>query len=658
MTHRTLSFCLPFLLFLASCSHSTTQDQNLQNPTTRQVAGDNEEQDWILQLPGADEAGDYLPLVTEKVARILKKQPTDAAVTQKAQRISRYVSFMMKGCSETKGKTVKNCNKQDGPQKLLSRLFKSSTQFIFCPSLNDVACLERIPEIPIQAGYRVENPALGLGNAKRLNVKLDDISEYSFTEQIFVPDQKVDLTKTMAALLARKIEADGRSAIYGAVYGIDDHNESMKSVYDALIGQINAGVDVKAVFDQEIKDRAKIRARGDLLPFIFSYKRPPQKDIDRWIFSPFSPPGPTRIIDQTVLPFQYNGGTQGLILALSRNAKNAEDAKGRIEWPDDGIMHNKFFVFKNQNNMSVWTGTANVSQTCMGRERNSNMSFYVKNNDIAQVFIDEFNEMYNYASVAPDDSKKSDSDDDSDEEDSGDQGEASSGSNAVMDPKYPLQHGKFKNDKTANTHRYFTLTENTNSAADDTDFRIYFSPTDDAEHRAIMPMLLSARRGDIIRISMFGAAGIQYVRAMQWAASRGVKIEIIIDSPTGYAVGSWMSSAKADATLLESNPFGEGRIEVRKNSSQHAKQLLGINEPGDLWKQNHQKIGLLLRRQSNGTLKAEQLIFGSQNWSASGNDKNDENLISLRNRTLGLKVGDAFNRHFTEFLWPMAMPAN
>lgn len=656
MTLRTLSLFVPLFLFLASCTHSSPSDQPTQNPASREVAGNPEEQDWVLRLPAEGEAEKYMELVQDKVSKILRKNPSDPAVVQKSERIARYIAFMMQGCSETKGKTVKNCNKVDSPQKLLTRLLKSSTQFLFCPSLDDIACLEKIPEIPIQAAYRVENPALGLGNAKQLNVKLDDIAEYTFTEQIFVPNDKVDLTKTMAALLAHKVETDGKTAIYGAIYGIDDQNDSMKSVYDALIAQINDGVEFKAVFDQEIKDRAKSNAREDLLPFVFSYKRPPQKDLNRWIFSPFTPPTPTRIADQTVLPFQYNGGTQGLILALSRNAQNANDAKGRIEWPDDGIMHNKFFIFKNQNNMSVWTGTANVSQTCMGRERNSNMSFYIKNNDIAKVFVDEFNEMYEYAFTAPDDSANNHNAGASDDESEDDSTKAES-KKMVMDPKYPFQYGRFKNDKTANTHRYFKLTENTNNDADDTDFRVYFSPTDDAEHRAIMPLLLSARRGDIVRISMFGAAGIEYVRAMQLAASRGVKIEIIIDSPTGYAVGSWMSSGKADATLLETNPFGTGQIEVRKNSSQHAKQLLGITDAGDLWKQNHQKIGLLLRRQGNGSLKAEHIIFGSQNWSASGNDKNDENLISLRNRT-GLKVGEAFNKHFTEFLWPMGMPAN
>jgi hypothetical protein len=59
------------------------------------------------------------------------------------------------------------------------------------------------------------------------------------------------------------------------------------------------------------------------------------------------------------------------------------------------------------------------------------------------------------------------------------------------------------------------------------------------------------------------------------------------------------------------------------------------------WGQNHQKIGLLIRK--NG--KAEQLIFGSQNWTASGNDDNDENLIALRNVN-GLAIGQAFKANF------------
>ncbi|MFN7905970.1 MAG: phospholipase D-like domain-containing protein [Pseudobdellovibrionaceae bacterium] len=655
MNLRFASFTLPFfLIFVLGCTHTSTNESTSQSTENRNVSSErnlanaaNDRPDWIQLLPRTEDAPRYMSEITAKVSKYLKKPQNDPDVIAKSERIAKYTAFMLSGCSEVDGPNIMNCTKEKGLAKFLSRLFKSSTQFIFCENPDNLACIERTPQIPIQASYRVETPADAakeLWKPRSINAVLDNITEWSFTTQIFVPSDQVDLTKTMAKTLENKINTDGRTAIYTSLYGIDDMHDSMKGVYTAMINKINDGVDVQAVFDEEIRDKAKSKARSALFPFIFSYQEP-RENINRWILTPFTPPS-GNITEQTVLPFQYNGGTQGLIRALSKNAADINGVKGRIEWPDNGIMHNKFFIMKNQNSLAVWTGTANISETCMGRERNSNMGLYIKNNELAQPFLDEFKEMYDYAITAPAAAPVEADVIENDEEETANLADEK---RVLLDPRFPFRHGKFKTNKKPNTHRYFTLTEGTNTPVDDTEFRIYFSPTDDAEHRAILPMLYSARRGDIIRISMFGAAGIEYVRALQLASSRGVKVEVIIDSPTGFGGGSWASNKKSDATLLEKNPFGDGtKIEIRKNK----------RGPGDAWKQNHQKIGLLLRKQANGSYISEHIILGSQNWSASGNDVNDENLVSIRNRTKTLSMGDDFNKHFTEFLWPRAATVN
>lgn len=656
------------VIFILSCTHPGAQKQfNSQayqsGSTNRKLASASSPVgDWILNLPNAEEANQYVPVLAKKIASFMKKSDKDATVIQYATRIARYTAFISQGCSPQIAVGVKNCTKDKMPAKLWSRLFNSSTQFILCADLNDLSCLEQVPIIPIQADFRVEDSTKKFGVPKSLNAKLADTIEWSFTTQILKKPQDVDFNTTLARRLQEKIEMDGKTAIYTALYGIDDVNDSMKGVYNALLEKIHSGVRVEAVFDAEISDKRKSKVRAPLLPFIFSYQRPPA-NVDRWILAPFTTAKPTKN-PQTVLPFQYDGGTQGLIEALSKNSHNEEDAHGRIEWPDRGIMHNKFFVFQNENKFSVWTGTANVAETCMGTERNSNMGLYIKNNDIAQAFIDEFKEMYNLTMVAPSDSARHDDekdqvsgkDDDDDEADDektvandvddledeeNDSPDAGKAEKVLLDPQYPFRHGRFKKDKRPNTHRYFVLNENTNATLDDTDFRVYFSPTDDAEHRAILPMLHSAQSGDIVRISMFGAAGIEYVRAMQLAASRGVKVEVIVDSPTANGRGSWATTKPADATLLENNPFGNvPKIALKSNSKK--------------WKQNHQKVGLLLRKQRDGTYLSEHLILGSQNWSASGNDVNDENLVSIRNQSKSLEAGDSFNEHFTKFLWANA----
>jgi phosphatidylserine/phosphatidylglycerophosphate/cardiolipin synthase-like enzyme len=666
------------IIFLLSCTHPgaqknyNSQTSNHSGSTNRKLAAaDAASNDWILKLPGAENASQHMPALTKRIAGYMGKPQTDPTVINYAMRVARYTAFVLQGCSPQAGPGIKNCLQNTMPAKLWPRLFNSSTQFILCPDLNDLSCLERVPAIPIQADFRFEDAASQLGVPKNLNATLADTIEWSFTTQILKKPKDVDFNATLARRLQDKIETDGKTAIYTALYGIDDVDKSMKGVYDALISKINAGVKVEAVFDQEMNDKRKSKVRAPLLPFVFTYHRPPA-DVDRWILAPFTTAKQMKNA-QTVLPFQYDEGTQGLIFALSKDARNEDEAHGRIEWPDRGIMHNKFFVLQNESKYSVWTGTANVSETCMGTERNSNMGLYIKNNDIAQAFLDEFKEMYNLTMIAPsdngkasaeteqaDDEAESNEDEEQEEDTVADVADSKFAPNSdvapgsenvaqakkkseqvTLDPKYPFRHGRFKKDKTPNTHRYFVLNENTRPSNDDTDFRVYFSPTDDAEHRAILPMLHSAQSGDIVRISMFGAAGIEYVRAMQLAASRGAKVEVIVDSPTASGQGSWATHKPADATLLENNPFGNvPKIALRSNAKK--------------WKQNHQKVGLLLRLQGNGKHLAEHIIVGSQNWSASGNDINDENLVSIRNQSKSLDVGEAFNDHFTKFLWENA----
>lgn len=500
--------------------------------------------------------------------------------------------------------------KQKAITNARDRLFKASTQFILCKDLKDFACLEKTPVVEPSSASRREDAALKLGEPVVIkNSKLEDSIEWYFNENIMIPEDQVDRTKLVSNVLVDKIRNEGKDAVYTALYGMDDitENESRKSlgsmngIYNALIDRINSGVDVRAVFDM------KGFAANAEKPLIFSYIEPKEAaKKSRWILANAGDP---KNDTRTMLDFQYSEGTQGLILALAVNAKTEEDATGRIEWKNDGIMHNKYFVFKNKNQWSVWTGTANISRTCMGTERNSNMSVFVKNNEIAQTFIDEFNEMYEFQSpMAP-----------------------NNGRDLVGAKTKEFPHGTFHSAKKPNTKRYFQF------AKDGAVARVYFSPTDDAEHRSILPMLHDAKAGDTIRISMFGAAGIEYVRALQLAASRGVKVEVIVDSPTACGNGSW-AGRTGDATLLEQNPFNPSAVIVMKKNKKG---------PGNSWKQNHQKIGVLLRG-----AKAEQLIFGSQNWSSSGNDKNDENLMALSKAGGTLKIAEAFNKHFTGYLWP------
>ncbi len=606
-TSRSLNLVLVLSIFLVQCTQAPYKT-TVHAGASRQVAASAAAKDWLEELPG--DAADFQQLVDSKLDPLVKKRKVRPEVApQLSKRLAKYMAFLLYNYAKIKPNAAPT-DRDDLASKLLTRLFTSSTQFIMCPDLADFVCLEKVPPVEPTLPMRVEDPDKKLGDVMTVNQSLDESLEWYFTEQIMVPESNVDLSKTLANVLANKIRSEGQTSIYMALYGIDDIQKSMKPVYDALTEKIQAGVDVKAVFDEKGVDP---KAPPGLL---FTYVQPTNPaDLKNWILTP-------TVGDKTNLSFQYNVGTQGLIHALSKDAKTDEDAKGRIEYKNDGIMHNKFFVFRNGNNFSVWTGTANVARTCMGSERNSNMGLFIKSTEVAMSFMDEFKEMYEFQ--APNAARKADP-------------KFRGRTNAF----FPI--GRFHSAKTPNTHRLFHFQK------DNSDLKVYFSPTDDGEHRAILPMLLSAQPGDVIRISMFGAAGTEYVRALQYAASKGVKIEVLLDSPTAFGKSSWAGKPDAsESTLLETNPYdASATIALKKNA----------RGDGQVWKQNHQKIGLLLRN-VDGTLRPEQLIVGSQNWSSSGNDKNDENLIALRNDTKGLRVGTDFDNHFRTFLWSHALDIN
>ncbi len=597
---------LSLIFFSIQCSHQP-KNAGVQRQTAAQLASAHE--DWLEQLP-TDSRNEVDTNILKKVkAQTKTLKLGDVETVKITQRITKYLDFLTYKMSDRQSVEDKDKLRK----KNLARLFTSSTQFILCPDILDFNCLERTPIVTPTTDSRVENPNDKLGEAVAAGESLD--IEYFFNQQIFTPESEYNHEIGVAKILENKIKADGVSGIYMALYGVDDieYNEanktigSMAGIYNVLMDKIKSKVKVYGVFDQ------KGLRSGVEKPALFSYLNPQDPDkLDKWILSPVDPKNTL----QTNLDFQYNLGTQNLIKALAANAKTEEQAKGRLEYPNQGIMHNKFLVLKNKDQYGIWTGTANVTRTCMGTERNSNMSVYIKNKQIAKSYLQEFFEMYNF---------KIDADTKGDP-------------NFIGSKDFHFPQGRFHSQKKPNTKRYFKFD-------DGTEAKVYFSPTDDAEHRAILPLIHSARSGDILRISMFGAAGIEYVRAIQLAAARGVRVEIIVDSPTACGPGSWVGRV-GDATLLEENPFDSmAKIQIRKNAK----------GPGNTWKQNHQKIGLLLRYNlETKEHLAEQITFGSQNWSNSGNDLNDENMIALRKTNSELPIAKSFNEHFTQFLWPKA----
>ncbi len=554
----------------------------------------------------------------------------------------------------------------------VSRLLESSVQFILCDKLDDVTCLEAIPAITPSSKMRldvVDNLGAPIKAGKKLDI------DYYFTQGWFdnyVKKQKpfVIPEKTVAMRLASEIKNPEVKAVWMALYGIDDIQDSMSSVYQAVEEKVVQDVPVQAVVDisdapmanQMLRDFDLVKKHNTYevvnMPGQIDYSYIIPENKANWAFgAPLwteeflkdaeeqtqnMKPNAAKLYvgtkllkigedfvgngkaalgdavwltvnknasnaDETVtrMSYQYNSTMSFMRLLNLKKHKN-EEAMAHVEYPYSGIMHNKFVVLENEKNeKSVWTGTANIARTCMGSEENANLSILIKNDLIAKSFLGEFNEMF---------TPKAD---------------------GTRPPT--LVTGVFHNKKRPNTQRNFVF-------EDETQVRVHFSPTDDAEHKVILPLLYSAKKGDLLRISMFGSGGFELVRALQAAVARGVQIRIAVDRLSGAGNGSWVKSPNGN--LFDKNPFTAkptGTVEVRVS-----------DWPG----LNHHKSATLTRRLKKGLYQPETIIIGSQNWSTSGNDSNDENLVTITNKKKALDIMLAYNQEFDTKIWVASKPVD
>lgn len=544
-------------------------------------------------------------VIEDYVIKSIKRgRKLDPQKTQEiAQKIAHYVSFLNIDPSDRKVRVVYRTIKTTGEKRevkysqndlyknVMSRLLNSSTQFILCESFADWECLEKKSELIPKSLFR-QDAADDLGVPVVVNQSLK-IKPF-FSDQWDIEESKVDRSQTLAKKLSEIIDGAKWDELLLAIYGIDDLKDSLAPVYDAIVAQKDNGADVRAVVDIGPLD-------------IFSKKTP-------YHFShiPYLSNKPTVYALneklRTNIDFEYTDSVE-FVKKLNEGIAIESEAKARWEMPDNGIMHNKFIIFNKDNKRSVWTGTANISRNCMGTERNSNLGVYIQSDAIAQAFQDEFEEMYVFDEKPYIDKKR----------------------RFVNRRGMPqIMAGHFHRDKRPNTNRYFLF-------EDGNEVRVNFSPTDDAEHRIIIPMLLTAQPGDEIRIAMYYGGGFEYVRALQYAIAKGAKIKIAFDKVSGANASSWVNSITAN--LRDPNPYTknpEGSIIVRMNT----------------WtKLNHHKSATLTRI-VKGHAHVEMIVFGSQNWSQEGNDSSDENIIAIRNLNDDVPMGSEFNKYFDERLWP------
>lgn len=502
-----------------------------------------------------------------------------------------------KDVKEVEGGDDDEDDKTPSNLKAIQRLFISSTQFLECPVLTDWECLEKEPKLKPRADFRTP---------KKSDLGVPVIAGDSLDMDVFFTEAwDGSPSGHVVDRFAERLNSDVGKSLSIAMYGIDDINGSMKGVYDAILNHAQAAsTTVRAVVDVSGFERGKS-------PWVFDYVKPASSSplVANWLFA-----------DSTANPggmhatFQYDG-TPSFLHQMNDGIKTQEESRARLEWSTSHIMHNKYAVLENNEGLkSVWTGTANISNHCMGTEANSNMSVYIRNDFVAQAYLDEFNLMFNFDPSLPVKSKLVVNSDDTN----------------------PVQAGRFHRNKYPVSKRFFKFNDGTN-------LRVHFAPTDDAEHRVILPMLLSAKEGDEIRISMFGGTGYEIVRAMQFAVAKGANVRIVYDSKLGHGLTSWTRDSVLNVFMK--NPY------IGKVANPPAKTG-AISVRISTWKgKNHYKVGTLTRKLADGTMRAEQIILGSQNWSSGGNDANDENLISIQNLQKDVKAAAMFNKEFDNRLW-------
>ena len=480
--------------------------------------------------------------------------------------------------------------------KAIQRLFIASTQFLDCQNLLDWECLEKSPSLKPKANFRTES---------KENLGAPIIAGNSLDMDVFFTEAWDGSPRSgVVDHFTEKLEHDVGKSLSIAMYGIDDIKGTMSGVYNAIVNHSKiASENVRAVIDVSGFEKGTV--------WNFDYVTPDEKspNFQNWMF------GNSQSGIGMHTTFQYDG-TPDFIHVMNDGIKTQEESRVRIEWPTSHIMHNKFAVLENHQGIkSVWTGTANISNHCMGAEANSNMSVYIRNDYIAKAYLDEFNLMFNFDPSLLVKSKLVKS----------------------SDEKNPAMTGRFHRNKYPVSNRFFKFNDGTN-------VRVHFAPTDDAEHRVILPMLLSAKSGDEIRISMFGGTGYEIVRAMQFAVAKGANVRIVFDSKLGHGLSSWIRDRVLNVFMK--NPY-IGRVGLPSGSTPGS-----ISVRSSTWKgKNHYKVGSLSRKLPNGEMRAEQIIVGSQNWSSGGNDNNDENLISIQNIRTDVPAAILFNNEFDNRLW-------
>jgi phosphatidylserine/phosphatidylglycerophosphate/cardiolipin synthase-like enzyme len=257
-----------------------------------------------------------------------------------------------------------------------------------------------------------------------------------------------------------------------AIYGIQ-HQEW---AFSTLKGLVARGVVVEAVVDQ------KSGEVGDWSPENFTYP------------------------DTARLP-----------LILSQDAvvpDQSESGKAR----SSTIMHDKFVTVDHR---FVWTGSSNMSHTCMGSEYNANSSILIESPELAALYETEFHGMHD--------------------------------EKVFSRKKEPIENLALR-------------------FSDGTKVSVFFSPQDDAIHAAVLPLIENAKK--TLDIGMFYLTHEAVLEALKDASARGVKVRLIADAVAAAHPSSHNDELRAAGVQVRVENWG-GKMHMKSAIADHKTVIIG-----------------------------------------------------------------------------------
>ena len=137
---------------------------------------------------------------------------------------------------------------------------------------------------------------------------------------------------------------------------------------------------------------------------------------------------------------------------------------------------------------------------------------------------------------------------------------------------------------------------------------VYFSPKDDTMHKAIIPLINSSKKYIYMPVFLITDKGL--CEALINAKRRGVDVKVLVDAVNARGKSSKHQILRNNGILVKTENYA-GKL--------HSKSII---------------------------IDDKYVVIGSMNYSYSGNSKNDENLIVLKNPNAA-----KFYRIFFEYLW-------